>query len=375
MEGIKAEDARETRQDHRPKRTRAFGGGIAASVLLHVVLAFAFFFHFPLEFPEPPKEESVTVELVPPPEEPEEEAEKAEEPPPPEQEEEAKQEEPPPPPPPPPPQEEAKQEEPPPPPEPSPPPPPAPEPPQGEERAGQPMPVMRPVQQFGEKDEGPRVSEDGDAPEEPAGREPETAPTETEETSKAAEETEAAEDAPPASAVPDDVNVPEVDTAASSHVEGPETGAAPAGEMTALIPQVVPAPTPKPTEAPAKDAPSNLTKATKLFSRSVTESDVAMAAMGDIPREIRAGQLCATELREQLRHAPAAYRPDILPAYKLPSGTVLEVKQAAFRASAQWYNIRFRCEVDEDAMKVVSFAFDVGAAVPRSQWRARGFPD
>jgi hypothetical protein len=37
--------------------------------------------------------------------------------------------------------------------------------------------------------------------------------------------------------------------------------------------------------------------------------------------------------------------------------------------------MRFRCEVDADATKVVSFAYDVGDPVPRAQWRSRGFPD
>jgi hypothetical protein len=97
--------------------------------------------------------------------------------------------------------------------------------------------------------------------------------------------------------------------------------------------------------------------------------------MGRIPREIRASQLCSTELREQLRHASPAYQPELLPSYRLPSGTVMEVRRAAFRAEAQWYDVSFRCEVDDNATKVVSFAFNIGSPVPRSEWRKRGFPD
>ncbi len=355
-------------EDQRQKRTRALGGGIAASVLLHLVAAFALFFHLPLPVSEPQKEESVTVELVPPPEQPEQ---KEEEPPPPQEEEEAKKEEPPPPPPPRP-EEGAKKEEPPA----EPTPPPAPQPREGEERAGQPMPVLRPVQQFGEEDAGPRIAEDGDAPEEPSGEQPEAPPTETAaDTSEQASDTEAPEQAPPASAVPDGIEVPEVDAASNSHVEGIASGVASADKLRETVPEAVAKAEPQPAKTPAKDDAKPLTKATKLFSRSITESEAATTAMADIPRGLRAGQLCATELREQLRHAPAAYRPDVLPAYKLPTGTVLDIKQAAFRASAQWYNIKFRCEVDEEAMKVVSFAYDIGGAVPRNEWRSRGFPD
>jgi hypothetical protein len=97
--------------------------------------------------------------------------------------------------------------------------------------------------------------------------------------------------------------------------------------------------------------------------------------MGNIPRDIRAQQLCRTELGEQLSHAKPFYHPEILPSPRLPSGTVMEVRQAAFRAEAQWYDVSFRCELDEGVTKVVSFAFQVGAPVPQSQWRKRGFPE
>jgi hypothetical protein len=53
---------------------------------------------------------------------------------------------------------------------------------------------------------------------------------------------------------------------------------------------------------------------------------------------------------------------------------MLQVKDA-FRADGRWYDLSYRCEIDADAMKVVSFAFDVGEPIPRSEWRKRGLPD
>ena len=96
--------------------------------------------------------------------------------------------------------------------------------------------------------------------------------------------------------------------------------------------------------------------------------------MGGVPRGVRAGRLCLTELREQLLHALPPFFPDILPSQGLNNGTIIEIPNAAFRADRQWYNLSFRCEVDTDATKVMSFAFNVGGPVPPSEWKRRGLP-
>ena len=69
-----------------------------------------------------------------------------------------------------------------------------------------------------------------------------------------------------------------------------------------------------------------------------------------------------------------AVRPEILPTFRLKTGTVLATDRAGFRAGGYWYNVAFRCELDEDITKVKSFAFEVRGAVPRGEWAARGFP-
>jgi hypothetical protein len=68
------------------------------------------------------------------------------------------------------------------------------------------------------------------------------------------------------------------------------------------------------------------------------------------------------------------YWPDLLPAYRLDKGTVMEVRKGAFRANARWYNLEFRCEIDATATSVIALDFDVGAPVPRAEWKSRGFP-
>jgi hypothetical protein len=112
----------------------------------------------------------------------------------------------------------------------------------------------------------------------------------------------------------------------------------------------------------------------RMASETDNESDVATVAIGDLSRGIRAGELCATELRAQLRNSIPSYWPDLLPAYRLDVGSVLQVRKGAFRANGRWYNLKFRCEVDDAATQVVSFDLDVGAPVPRAEWARRGLP-
>lgn len=189
--------------------------------------------------------------------------------------------------------------------------------------------ALRPVVRFGESDAGPRDSRDGAA--------------ETEEPAAEEQGPERVEEAAAAAEPPLELELPD--------------GAA------------VPVPTPAPR---ASDRP---VAAKRLLSPAATGALVATTAIGNLPRGRRAGELCATELREQLRHGTPAYWPELLPTYQLDTGTRLEVRQSAFRADAAWYDLSFTCEIDADATRVVSFALDVGAPVPRSEWHSRGFPE
>jgi len=336
--------------------------GIPASVALHLVFAAILFLELPFEMPAPQKEESVSVEIVPPPEEkkpeppPPPKEEKKEEPPPPKEE---KKEEPPPPPPPP--KQEEKKAEPPP-----------------AAAEGQPpgrrvpIPTLRPVFAFGEKDSGPREARDGNAAEEPV-----ATPTEEKPKTEPKPPTETAEKEKPAAGTKPQpkINLPKADMA--DETAKPGAGDLAAETIAALeeaAPKSAPNTEPKP-DAPAKtDVPNDLPEVKKLFSTAITDNPVAKTAMGDMPRDERAAELCVTELREQLRRASPPYRPELLPSFGLKKGTVLDVRNAAFRASARWYELRFRCELDADAMTVRSFAFAVGKEIPRSQWKSRGFP-
>ncbi|TDK39751.1 DUF930 domain-containing protein [Rhizobium deserti] len=386
--------------NERNKSYGRIGWGISASILLHLLVAAGFFVHLPLPMSDPQKEETVDVELVPPPE-PEKPPEKAPEKPPelklpepkppepkpeePKKEEpkpeERNKEEPKPPEPPPKPPEAPEPAEPPPPPPPREPEQPKPEEPdpnraepeKAEQGKPQPLDVLRPVVEFGEEDSGPRQSLDGDssvdqpAPVDEALEEdkPDAAPdiSETADTAKGLE----------GSPVPDEITVPDVSSASADPQAKGAQDATVSDEVQAAL--VLPTPKPQTPAKPKADASAALSEAKRLFSVKDTGGAVARTAIGKIPREIRASQLCSTELREQLRHASPPYYPEMVPAPRLPTGTVMDVRRSAFRAEMQWYDVSFRCEVDDNVTKVVSFAFDIGAPVPRSEWRKRGFPD
>jgi hypothetical protein len=200
--------------------------------------------------------------------------------------------------------------------------------------------ALRPVVQFGETDAGPREAQDGNAATEE--------PMQASEPDAALPEASTEQDA-----------LPPADSSVTA--EPPQELALPNGSA-------IPIPTPAPRAAAEPVA------AKRLLSPAATGVLTATTAIGALPRGRRAGELCATELREQLRYGTPAYRPELLPTYELDAGTVLEVRQSAFRTNSNWFNLSFTCEVDGGATRVVSFALSVGEPVPRSEWRSRGFP-
>ncbi len=337
-------------KEHQEPRAR---WGVIASVLVHVPLVALLIFGLPKIQPKPAEDESVKVELVPPPEEKKPEEKKAEEKP----KEEEK------------PQEHAKAE-----------PPPPPPPPTAEKAPEQakpmPMPALQTIAEYGDKDTGPQKSMTGNSSQgevKPA----ETAPPHDAQANQSPAEAAAEKpqtETPPAKPVPEDVKLPETAAADVSHERNAPLAEL-SGEAKTSIEQTKPA-EPKLSEiAKAEPMKDELTEAKTLFSQNDDDDPVARTAMEGVPRGMRAGKLCASELQQQLIHASPSVRPMLVPTYDLSNGTVLDVRAGAFRTIKGWYNVRFRCAVDENATKVVSFALDVGDAIPRSQWKSRGLGD
>lgn len=367
-----------------------FDWGIPASVLAHAALALLLVYGLPQLHHDPDQAETVDVELVPPPEpEKPHERKKEEEKEEPEKRQEPKQAQKPPEPKP---RElEAKRQEAKPPPEPE-----KPEPSPEQEKEQRRLKALRPVFRFGEKDLGPRAPTGDSTAREAPPAPPAAAQGSTPVEGQAAPA--AVEPSPPAEAPatpPVEEARPQPDRPQTQEILQSETGAAlPEVPDPAIVP--VPEPAPKPpvsrtAQNPPRTAP-DLPRAaqgspgsaqepqrgapglpgTRFQSRSTTDDPLSTTAMGTLPRGLRAGELCATALRLELSSASPPFWPDLLPAYRLDEGTVLEVRKGAFRSNGEWYALGFRCEIDEAATRVVSFTFDVGPPVPRGEWRSRG---
>ena len=353
------DDAREPRQ--------AFGWALPASVALHLLVVGLLVFGLPVPLLQPEKEEAIAVTVVPPPEKPPEESKpKPIEKPKPEPIEKPK------------PVEKPKPK-----PEPAPPPekaePPKPdtakaEPAPKEQGAALPLPTLRPVFQFGEKDAGPRVSTDGNGARDKPGeaKPPATSGSTGDQKSGAGQSADQ-----PRNPSGKQLAAPKSPTEPDKQ----ESAAQPAPTKVEALSHV---PEAKPTGETQKPAPANnvaddpagggapkLQEARTLFSSTASGGAEGMTAMGELPREVRGGQLCITELDQQLRNAWPPFFPDALPNYLLKRGTILEVIKTTFPADQRWYDLSFRCEVDQDVTRVVSFSMYVGPPLPRSEWERR----
>ncbi|MBL8575765.1 MAG: DUF930 domain-containing protein [Mesorhizobium sp.] len=332
-------------KDDEQAQARESRWALSASVGVHLLVLVVAIFGLPVKLFQAEQEQAVQVDLVPPPE----------------QEQKAE--------PPPPPAESAQEPE-----QPK-------EPPPGTETPQQQIvqeTVMNPVFQFGEEDGGPRQQLDGNSAEDGAETPtPVEQAIDSERASETEQEAEAERDAQQAEAD----QVADAERAQIAEQEAQEASAAEPPVLTteqsdilAALVEDPPTPTAKPAPAAKPQQEPTLQRAEKLFSRSVTNNPVATTAMRNMPRDIRAGRLCVTELREQLLNAWPPYAPDLLPTERLRTGTILNANDAAFRQNGEWYGLTYRCEVDADAMKVVSFAFSVGDKLPPSEWMRRGLP-
>jgi hypothetical protein len=202
-----------------------------------------------------------------------------------------------------------------------------------------PQPVLQPVVRFGEKDAGPRESLEGNSPEEGSA-------------------------SPEAQREPDKQELAE-----------PQALEAAQSKDRAALPEAAEIPTPRPARTAKKQEAPKPKEAKRLFSRQATGDVIATTAIGNLPRGVRGGRLCVTELREQLQNGLPPYFPDLLPSSPLDeSATVIDVPEAAFRMNGEWYDLSYRCEVDTNATKVVAFALRVGGQLPLSERQRRELP-
>ncbi|KUM24183.1 hypothetical protein AU467_07120 [Mesorhizobium loti] len=379
---------------------------LPASLILHALIAAFLIYSLPRPAQQPDQEQPINVALVPPPEQPKPKPPPAPQPKEPKAERspEPKVEKP----------LEQKVEKPPP--EKQPPKPP-------------PIAVLKPVFRYGDKDTGPRKSLDGGgdrdntpSPAQNSDSKPPAAPKPAENQSAApADSDQRADpnqaDAKPVTAAADAKPAQSEEKQATQDTDKQQTdkqeaGAQNAEKQTTVAPTPLDAesdgkvelpaaaekPKPKPANAlkfrPAK-APksrsrsvgtpgstnaaaaaspiySGLPGVRKLYSPGATGDALATSSMSGVPRDQRVANLCGSVLNQELQDA--SYSPKWLPSIPLKAGNVLSPPEAAFSTATTWYRLSFRCEVDADATRVLSFNFRVGAEIPQGEWTRLRLP-
>ncbi|TIT34626.1 MAG: DUF930 domain-containing protein [Mesorhizobium sp.] len=342
-------------KDEARERRRNLLWGVPASLILHVLIAAILIYGLPIPPQQLREEQPVNVALVPPPDQ----SKPKPVPPPPE----PKVEKPP----------EQKVEKQPP----------------SEKQAQKPPPVevLKPVFQFGDKDTGPRKSLDGTSAQDsspfPAKNEPSKPPVEpkpAENQPATPPDSDPAKDAQKQAASTEDVDKQQAAKQEAEKQAGLEAAkqqgalSTPlAGDGDVELPTSAEAPKPKPANAPkpkvsksASQRDSGLPGVRKLYSQGATDDALATTSMGGLPRSQRGAKLCASVLQQQL--LDASYFPDLIPSVPLRAGNVVDGSDVAFRTTTAWYHLGFRCEVDTNATRVLSFNFRVGPVIPRDQW-------
>ncbi|MCA1407635.1 DUF930 domain-containing protein [Ensifer sp. IC3342] len=298
---------------------REIGWGMPTSVALHLALAFLLLFRLPEVPPEPAKEQSVNVELVPPPS-----PKPAEKPP----------------------AEPAKSST-----KPS-------AQPQAFESASAHAEVkeaQRPPQSQSEAQDAPKAVE-----------QPKPMPSKTE---TAMRELPEVKPAPLVLATPQpDAAAQEGETEAASLENVPVPAQRPppetAGEQES----------PEPPGAKVDLKSDKLVPAKELFSPNALSNPRIKQALGKLPVKARIAQICSIEALEQIRNQRPGAFPDMLARAGTISTSAVTAIGSAYRSKANWYNVDFKCEVDAEATSVVSFSLAIGGAVPKSEWDARQLP-
>lgn len=101
------------------------------------------------------------------------------------------------------------------------------------------------------------------------------------------------------------------------------------------------------------------------------DSSIARQLNALDPQE-RREQRCDIEAMSRIAKAGAGFRPDKVIAYSradiVEKGDDIRAPGAVFRSAGDWYKLKFKCRTGDKGLGIVSFDYQIGEKIPRSEW-------
>ena len=90
--------------------------------------------------------------------------------------------------------------------------------------------------------------------------------------------------------------------------------------------------------------------------------------------ETRVEQRCDARAMGAVQREHKGFKPDEFVAYAFADpvlrGTKISAPGGAVRSNGKWYRLSYTCETNSEGLEVISFAYQLGAEVPRREWDA-----
>lgn len=118
------------------------------------------------------------------------------------------------------------------------------------------------------------------------------------------------------------------------------------------------------------------TIALPLAPRSLADDARARVSLRRLDLEMRLEQVCDLEAMERIGRETSLYRPDRAKSDVISHpqhlGDILSASGAAFRSRGRWYALSFVCKASADHLKVLTFDYKIGDAIPEAEWADYG---
>ncbi len=102
----------------------------------------------------------------------------------------------------------------------------------------------------------------------------------------------------------------------------------------------------------------------------------ATAMLRGLDPATRFEQACDIEAMNRIKKEGTPFHPDRAVTDAMSeakvTGDTMAGSGGAFRSGGKWYQFSFTCTASPDRMKVLSFSYKIGAAIPEDKWETYG---